>query len=102
MIAWTDAPHAAMAPSLADRIAEAALACPDVTELTAGPRGRITTRRAGPPLTGVSVRDREIEVGVVVRYGRPLPEIAEDVRRLIRPLAGGRVIHVLIADLADR
>ncbi|TMQ97222.1 hypothetical protein ETD83_20380 [Actinomadura soli] len=86
---------------LADQVAEAAMACQDVRALTAGPHVRIATYRAGLPLAGVAVRDGEIEIGVVVRYGRPLPEIAEDVRRLVAPLAGGRKVDVLIADLAD-
>ncbi|MFI0367679.1 hypothetical protein ACH35V_07355 [Actinomadura sp. 1N219] len=105
MIAWTDTVHA---PSdreprtdLADQVAEAALACPDVRTLTAGPHVRIATYRAGLPLAGVAVRDDEIEIGVVAGYGRPLPDIAEDVRRRVRPLAGRRKIDVLIADLAD-
>ncbi|MFD0536933.1 hypothetical protein ACFQY7_27595 [Actinomadura luteofluorescens] len=35
------------------------------------------------------MHDAVVEVGVVVRYGRPFAEIAEDVRRLVRPLADG-------------
>lgn len=104
MIAWTetaDGPRRASRPELADRIAEAAMGCPDVRGLTAGPGGRIATFRAGLPLTGVAVRDGEVEVGVVARRGRPLPGVAEDVRRRVRPLAGDRTVHVLIGDLAD-
>ncbi|MGP4022214.1 hypothetical protein [Actinomadura sp. 3N407] len=86
---------------LADRVAEAAMTCPDVLGLTAGPRGWIATYRAGPPLAGVAVRAGEVEVGVVVRYGRPCVEIADDVRRAVRPLAGRRRVDVLIGDLAD-
>ncbi|MFE9103266.1 hypothetical protein [Actinomadura geliboluensis] len=47
------------------------------------------------------MRKAAIEVGVVVRYGRPFAEIAEDVRRLVRPLAGRRTVDVLIGDVAD-
>lgn len=86
---------------LAERVGETALKCPDVLTLTAGPRGWIATYRAGPPFTGVAVRKAAIEVGVVVRYGRPFAEIAEDVRRLVRPLAGRRTVDVLIGDVAD-
>ncbi|WUI01059.1 hypothetical protein OHR68_04360 [Spirillospora sp. NBC_00431] len=104
MIAWTDAPHAPSAGALSDlahRIAEAVMTCPDVRQLTTGPHGRIATHRAGRRLEGVAVRGGEIEIGVIVRHGRPLPEIGEDVRRLVRPLAGRRTIDVLIAALAD-
>lgn len=100
MIAWTETVSASPHGDVPDRVAEAAMTCPDVLDLTAGPRGRIATYRAGLPLAGVAVRDGEIEVGVVVRHGRPCPEIAEHVRRLVRPLAGERPVHVLIADLA--
>ncbi|MEV4004726.1 hypothetical protein [Actinomadura sp. NPDC049753] len=86
---------------LAERIGAAAMACPDVLGLTAGPRGWIATYRAGPPYAGVAVHDAVIEVGVVVRYGRPFAEIAEDVRRLVRPLAGRRTVDVVIGDVAD-
>ncbi|MFI0404656.1 hypothetical protein [Actinomadura sp. 3N508] len=101
MIAWTDTLHGGPRTDLADQVAEAAMTCPDVHALTAGPHARVATYRAGLPLAGVAVREDEIEIGVVVRYGRPLPEIAEDVRRLVRPLADRRTIDVLIADLAD-
>lgn len=86
---------------LAERVGETAMTCPDVLALTAGPRGWIATYRAGPPLTGVAVHDAVIEVGVVARYGRPFAEIAEDVRRLVHPLAGRRTVDVLIGDVAD-
>ena len=105
MIAWTETAGAARpssAAGLADRVAEAAADCPDVLRLTAGPHGRIATYRAGLPLAGVAVRDRAIEVAVVVRYGRPGPRIAADVRERIRPLAAGREVNVLIADVDRR
>jgi hypothetical protein len=86
---------------LAERVGETAMRCPDVLGLTAGPRGWIATYRAGPPYTGVAVHDALIEVGVVVRYGRPFAEIAEDVRRSVRSLAGRRKVDVLIGDVAD-
>ncbi|MFC4054935.1 hypothetical protein ACFOY4_35050 [Actinomadura syzygii] len=86
---------------LAERVAETTMTCPDVLGLTAGPRGWIATYRAGPPLPGVAVHDAVIEVGVVVQYGRPFAEIADDVRCLVRPLAGRRTVDVLIGDVAD-
>ncbi|MEO3828280.1 hypothetical protein [Actinomadura sp. B10D3] len=86
---------------LAEQVAETAMTCPDVLGLTAGPRGWIVTYRAGPPFAGVAVHEAVIEVGVVVRYGRPFAEIAEDVRRLVRPLAGRRKVDVLIGGVAE-
>ncbi|TDD59288.1 hypothetical protein [Actinomadura rubrisoli] len=87
------------AADLAERIATAVLACPHVTSLTAGPHARVVTYRAGRPFTGVAIRDDDIEVGVVARGGRPFPDTAEDVRRLVRPLAGDRPVDVLIGDV---
>ncbi|MWA03963.1 hypothetical protein F8568_026975 [Actinomadura sp. LD22] len=86
---------------MVERVAEAVAGCRSVAGLTAGPRARIMTYRAGRPLAGVAVRDAEIEVGVVARVERPLPETARDVRRAVRPLAGGRPVHVLIGDIAE-
>ncbi|MBE1531016.1 hypothetical protein [Actinomadura algeriensis] len=87
------------AEALAARIAERVLACDGVAGLTAGPHGRVATYRAGPPFAGVAVRDGVVEVGVVARYGRPLPLVAEDVRGAVRPLSEGRSVDVLIGDV---
>ncbi|MFC4913098.1 hypothetical protein [Actinomadura gamaensis] len=92
----------AQAPSPADvaeRIADAVAALPDVAGLSAGHSVRLATYRAGPPVTGVAVRDDAVEVGVVARYGRPLDGIADDVRAAARPLSEGRRVDVLIADI---
>ncbi|MFV2177002.1 hypothetical protein ACFHW2_00795 [Actinomadura sp. LOL_016] len=86
---------------LAERIAEQVMTCDDVVGLTAGPQDRVATYRPGTPFAGVAVRDGLVEVGVVVRYGRPLPRVAEDVRGVVRPLCEGRAVDVLIGDLAD-
>ncbi|SFQ21432.1 hypothetical protein [Actinomadura madurae] len=98
---WTAPSRREPLAELAERVAEKAMACPDVLGLTAGPRGWIVTYRVGPPFAGVAVHEAVIEVGVVVRYGRPFAEIAEDVRRLVSPLAGRRTVDVLIGDVAD-
>ncbi|MFD0688346.1 hypothetical protein [Actinomadura fibrosa] len=86
---------------LAEDIAAAVLACPDVASLTAGPHGRVMTYRVGAPFSGVAVHADRIEIGVVARLARPLPDTAEDVRRLARPLAGDLPIDVLIADVEE-
>ncbi|WP_131741445.1 hypothetical protein [Actinomadura roseirufa] len=90
----------ARAPAdLAESIAAVVLARPDVAALTAGPRGRIMTYRAGLPLAGVAIRPGRVEIGVVARGGRPLAETADDVRRAAGPLAGDRAVDVLIGDV---
>ncbi|MEW2356731.1 hypothetical protein [Spirillospora sp. NPDC029432] len=87
---------------LAERIGAAVADLPEVAGLSAGPRAHVVTYRVGAPYAGVAVREGEIEVGVTVaRPDRPLPAIAESVRRAALPLAGGRPVHVLVADIAE-
>jgi hypothetical protein len=90
---------AAERASLAERIGEAVTALPDVAGLTAGPRAHVVTYRVGRPYAGVAVREKEIEVGVVARQGRPLSEVAETVRAAVQPLAGDLPVNILIADI---
>ncbi|MGK5550409.1 hypothetical protein ACSNOI_02280 [Actinomadura kijaniata] len=85
----------------AERVAAAATGVDGVAGLTAGPRGRLVTYRVGAPVAGVAFRDADVEIGLVAEYGRVLPELADAVRAAVLPLAGGRPVHVLVADLAD-
>ena len=84
---------------LAERIAAAAEACEGVEGLSAG-GGQYVTYRAGLPVRGVLVGDDEITVCVVAAIDRPGLETAEDVGAAVAPLAGGRPVHVVVADLA--
>ncbi|WP_067452843.1 hypothetical protein [Actinomadura macra] len=101
MITPETTPDAETAPARtqAERIADAALTCPDVPSLTAGPHARIVTYRAGLPFAGVAVHQDRVEVGIVARGRRPFPETAADVRRRVRPLAGDRPVDVLVGDV---
>ncbi|MEU6427192.1 hypothetical protein ABZ860_14980 [Microbispora sp. NPDC046973] len=83
----------------ARRIADRVLSCPDVADLSRGPFGVVATHLPGGLVPGVAVRDDAIEVDIVARYGRPLPEIADLVRDAIGGLAGGRRVDVTIADV---
>ncbi|MEU8269064.1 hypothetical protein AB0B89_18085 [Sphaerisporangium sp. NPDC049002] len=83
---------------LADRVADAVRACPDVASLAGGP---VATYLSGRTVPGVAVRETEVEVAVVVRYGRPLAEIAAEVRDAVGPLAPGLPIHVRITDIGE-
>ncbi|MBR8741133.1 hypothetical protein [Nocardiopsis sp. MG754419] len=80
-------------------IAAAAVRFPDVVELSSGSFGTLSTPALGGRVRGVAVRGDHVEIGVVVRYGRPLPEIATEIRRGLTPLAGGRVVHVSVEDV---
>lgn len=80
-------------------IADAVRACPDVAALTRGPFGTVATYLPGGLVGGVAVRDDEVEVHVVARYGTPLPETAERVRAAATPYAEGRPVTVVVDDI---
>ncbi|MDT0331103.1 Asp23/Gls24 family envelope stress response protein [Nocardiopsis lambiniae] len=85
--------------TIARRVAEAALRSPDVVRLSSGGFGTLSTSVPGGRIRGVAVRSDTVEVGVVVHFGRPLPEIATELRRGLAPLAGGRVVHISVEDV---
>ncbi|RFU42713.1 hypothetical protein DZF91_05095 [Actinomadura logoneensis] len=86
---------------LAERVAAAVTALPDVAGLSTGRSAMLVTYRVGAPVTGVAVRDDAVEIGVVARFGRPLGQIADEVRAVAEPLADERRVDVLIADIID-
>ncbi|MGI5153961.1 hypothetical protein [Microbispora sp. CA-102843] len=83
----------------ARRIADRVLSCPDVADLSRGPFGVVATYLPGGLVPGVAIRDDAIEIDIVARYGRPLPEVADLVRDAIGDLAAGRRVDVTIADV---
>ncbi len=87
--------------ALADQIAAAVTGCPDIAGLTQTPGMPVATYLPGRTVSGVAVRAGEIEICVVARLGRPLPQIAEQVRQAVAPLVPGRVVDVVIADITS-
>ena len=84
---------------LADRIVAAVTGCAAVAGLTEAPGGPVATYLPGRTISGVAVRDGEVEVCVVARYGLPLLEVAEQVRQAVAPLVPDRVVDVVIGDI---
>ncbi|WP_017570099.1 hypothetical protein [Nocardiopsis halotolerans] len=84
---------------VARRLAEEARGFPDVVELSSGSFGTLATPVPGGRVGGVAVRADDVEVGVVVRFGRPLTDIAAEIRRGLVPLAGGRPVHISVEDV---
>lgn len=81
-------------------VADAALRCPSVAGLAADGPGQLATYLPGERVVGVALRDEVWEVGVVLRLdGRPLPELADEVRRSVEPVSGGRDVHVVVTDV---
>lgn len=85
----TAEPRPATAPVepvvLAAAVARAVTALSDVVDLDDGHVGEIATYWRGRRVGGVRLRagsPPRIAVHVIVRYGRPLPEVAADVRAL--------------------
>ncbi|MFF5208789.1 hypothetical protein [Streptosporangium sp. NPDC000396] len=84
---------------LAHEIADTVRRCPDVADLSGGPFGTVATYLPGERVSGVALREDEVEVSIVVERGRPLPEIADDVRAALAPLVGNRSVNVHIGGM---
>ncbi|SDK14401.1 Asp23/Gls24 family envelope stress response protein [Nonomuraea jiangxiensis] len=83
-------------------IAERVRGCPGVAKLSGGPFGTVATYLPGDRLTGVSVDERAVEIAIVATLDRPLPEIADEVRRAVADLVGERRVNVRIDDIMER
>lgn len=88
----------------ADLVAERVLAVPAVERLDGGVLGQVATYLPGRRVNGVSWRDEVCEVSVVLRLSgsadeRPLPELADQVRQAVTPVAEGRRVDVVVADV---
>lgn len=84
----------------ADAVAAAALALPCVVRLAADGPAQVATYLPGRRVAGVAVREDVCEVAVVLQLqDRPLPELADEVRRAVVPHVGSRAVDVVIADV---
>ncbi|MFD1536412.1 hypothetical protein [Nonomuraea guangzhouensis] len=80
-------------------IGERAVACAGVAGLSGGLIDTVATYLPGERLTGVSADDHEVNIAIVARLDRPLPETAEEVRRAVADLAGDRLVNIRIDDV---
>jgi uncharacterized alkaline shock family protein YloU len=90
-------------PQDADVIARAVTATPGVAGLDGGVYGAIATYLPGRRLTGVRVGGpgEPVEVGIVVTYGRPIPDVVDAVRRAVLAVAGpGTEVDITVGDIA--
>ncbi|KAA5830022.1 hypothetical protein ABT337_09435 [Saccharopolyspora hirsuta] len=88
-------PEQVFASELADRV----LAHPAVVRLHGGQFGEIATYQPGRRITGVRVGDRAVEVAVVLRLDRPLPEVLAELRGELTAAAGGIPVDITVADV---
>ncbi|MBW4717463.1 hypothetical protein [Saccharothrix obliqua] len=81
---------------VAERIEAVLLAHPSVVRLGAGYASYLPGRR----VVGVRVEER-VGVAVVLRPGRPIPEVVDELRAAVAEHAGGRPVDVEVADLEE-
>ncbi len=82
-----------------EAVAAAALGSPLIAGLTGGRFGEIATYLPGRRLLGVREVDGTVEVHVVAKWGRPLPEVAEVVRAAVAPHVPGTPVAVFVDDI---
>ncbi|MBB5156355.1 hypothetical protein [Saccharopolyspora phatthalungensis] len=97
-------PEPISASELADRV----LAHPSVVRLHGGQFGEIATYRPGSKVVGVRLPDigavaepgaGAVEIGVVLRLGRPLPEIVAELRGTLAEVLGKSRVDITVADV---
>ena len=88
-------------PALADQVAEVVLGHPAVVRLDSGRFGVIATYLPGHQVTGVRAPDpgEAVEVAVVLRLDRPLPEIVAELRSRIKTVAGTVPVDITVSDV---
>jgi hypothetical protein len=86
---------------LAERVAAAVAAHPAVAGLHGGIYGSATTYLPGRKLIGVRIGegDEPVEVAVVLRTERPIPESVRSLRSEVSRLCGGAVVDITVADI---
>ncbi len=80
-------------------VARVVAACPDVAGLSGGVFGEAATYLPGDRVVGVREDAGGVEVRIVAYWGRPLPQIAEQVRKAVRAYAGSVPVTVAIDDI---
>lgn len=98
-----EVPHESASPELAERVAAAVTATPGVAGLDGGIFGAIATYLPGRRLTGVRVggAGEPVEVGVVVTFGRSIPDTVRAVRRAVAGVvAPGTDVDITVADIS--
>jgi uncharacterized alkaline shock family protein YloU len=86
---------------LARAATEAALATEGVHSMGRGRYVEAATYEGSEKVSGVVVGAEDLEIHIVAGYPlpRPIPEIAENIRKRIAPQAGGRRTRVVVEDL---
>jgi hypothetical protein len=101
MTAVPSAPSPPDPVALAERVAAAVSAHPAVAGLHGGLHGTVTTYLPGRKLVGVRIGegDEPVEVAVVLRPDRPIPDVVRALRREVSGLCGGAAVDITVADI---
>lgn len=84
-----------------DAVATAVRGCPGVLDLHGGPPQLIATYLPGRRVEGVRVDRGVVAVQVRARWGTPVSDLSAQIRVALKPLAVGRRIDIVWADVAD-
>lgn len=84
-----------------DAVATAVRGCPGVLDLHGGPPQLIATYLPGRRVEGVRVDRMAVAVQVRARWGTPVSDLSAQIRAALKPLAAGRRIDIVWADVAD-
>jgi hypothetical protein len=98
-----DAPSAAAAArdALAERVAAAVAAHPSVAGFHGGRYNDVATYVATGRLVGVRIGgpDEPVEIGVVLRLDRPIPDVVAELRSSVSALCGGVRVDITVGDV---
>ena len=91
------------ATDAAATVAAAVLAHPAVVRLDGGPFGTVASHLPGRRVVGVRLggAGEPVEVGVVVRLGPPLPQLADELGAVVRGVLGPVPVEVTFADVVS-
>lgn len=84
-----------------DAVAAAVRGCPAVDDLDGGRIGEVATYLPGRRVSGIRISDDRIEVHVRGVWDQPVGLIADQIRGVLAALSGGRIIDVVLTDIAE-
>lgn len=84
-----------------DAVAAAVRGCPAVHDLDGGKLGGVATYLPGRRVPGIRIDDDRIEVHVRAVWNQPVSLVAQQIRAVLARLSGGRVIDVVLTDVAE-
>jgi hypothetical protein len=89
-------------PALAEAVAAAVLAHPDVARMSGGAFGTVASYLPRRRIVGVRLPHEDadpVEIAVVARMGVPLPRLAEELGAAVVAVLGPVAVDVTVADV---